>query len=723
VGLVRASLGLELLPLWAHLLDQLGFEPVVSPPSNPDLLRRGVPGLPPEVCLPVKLTAGHVRYLLDEMGVDRVLLPSVLELQPAQPRDRSHSCVFAQQVPDMTAGSTGGRLINPQVPFGDDPGAAFERVSALATALDRPLADVEQALGIASERQQAFARARRTLGEEALAALPERAVVVLGKPYNLHDPFTNLNLAHHLERLGLAAIPMDCLPLDEETLDTGWYSLPWHFNREQVRAVRLTSRHRELFPVWVSSFGCGPDGFSVKHLEHALGDRPRLLMEFDEHRGEAGLVTRLEAFADEIEEHQRGNPAPEQLRPRVHRAIIERPRTTRRRVFLPGFAGHAHAFAGLLRRVGYETVILPPPDEETMRLGEEFSSGRECHPYSAIAGELVRLSRSGRVRQGDIFYTPSTRNPCLLPQYGDGYRKILDTLGDRRITVWDPNAGEIRTGLGMDAIGSLYQGLTLIDWLMIATGFYRPWERQPGAADRAFEESAVDVEETMATGGEMRDALIRGFARLEAVPLHPRDDRPIIGITGDLYSRSNPVGNSLLAYKLEAMGCVTWLSPFFGATPDFEWPQLAERFAARGELKQSLKEYGGSLLMLGVQEHLATALPAWIADRCREPPYAVLQNHARRYLSEHTNHLVRAIVAKLADFANRGAAGVISAIGINCMVGITATASIPAVRADHDDVPIVSLAYGGHEGPAQKIQLETFVHQVKQFHAAHRTDV
>jgi hypothetical protein len=51
---------------------------------------------------------------------------------------------------------------------------------------------------------------------------------------------------------------------------------------------------------WISNFGCGPDAFSMKFLERAAGSRPYLYLEFDEHRGEAGLVTRLEAFADEV---------------------------------------------------------------------------------------------------------------------------------------------------------------------------------------------------------------------------------------------------------------------------------------------------------------------------------------------------------------------------------------------------------------------------------------
>ena len=69
-----------------------------------------------------------------------------------------------------------------------------------------------------------------------------------------------------------------------------------------VRAVRYCQRDDRLFPVLVSNFGCGPDAFTQMLLAPMLDGRPSLVLEFDEHRAEAGLVTRLEAFLDEIEE-------------------------------------------------------------------------------------------------------------------------------------------------------------------------------------------------------------------------------------------------------------------------------------------------------------------------------------------------------------------------------------------------------------------------------------
>ncbi len=56
-------------------------------------------------------------------------------------------------------------------------------------------------------------------GQELLAGNFQRAVVILGRPYNTLDPFLNLNLSIHLKRLGILAIPMGYLPLHKVRLD------------------------------------------------------------------------------------------------------------------------------------------------------------------------------------------------------------------------------------------------------------------------------------------------------------------------------------------------------------------------------------------------------------------------------------------------------------------------------------------------------------------------
>jgi predicted CoA-substrate-specific enzyme activase len=720
IGLPLATLHLELMPLWAHLLDELGFEPVFSSPSSAAHLARGVVGLPPEVCLPVKLTNGHVRELIEDLRVERVLLPTLLEVEKVQSDDRSLVCPFAHELPDMVRIRQRGRVLSPQVSLGGGPESDTETIRALAEALGVSQRAVDRALERGRVHQRAFTSARQELGSRRLASL-ERGVVVLGKPYNLHDPFANLNLARHLERLGLPALPMDLVPTRGEVLSPSWFMVPWQLNRQQVRALHVTARQPGIHPILVSNFGCGPDAFATKHLEQKLGARPRLFLEFDEHRGEAGLVTRLEAFADEIEEYERAGRHVS-LSGRVARPdmVVENTTEPRRRVFVPNFYGHAHVFAGSLRALGHRVTVLPVPDAESVRMGEEVSNGRECHPYSLVAGELARLIRKRPVAEGDKFFIPGSWLACLMSQYGDSLSMMANGL-DSPITVWDPHVGEMMEVFGMHGMAKVYDGLVCVDYLVIIGCQLRPREVVAGSVDETLERCFELLQETIAARQDVPDTFARCVARLHALDLGPAVDRPVVGVTGDLYSRVNAVGNGSLFHKLESMGCTVWPSPFFAGSAEYEPAVKALAHADRGSVAQGLREAFMGLMFRGQTARFAELLDDDLRELCQEPPALVLQEFAAPYCGTKTIHFVRDIVCKMVDFARRGADGVLSVAGLNCMVGISAAAMIPAIREDHGGLPMVALAYGGNEGPAQRIHLETFVHQVHQHHDSRRS--
>ena len=297
------------LPFWSPFFARLGYEVVPSQPSSQTTLQAGLRRLPAETCLPIKLAFGHVQELV-EAGVDRIFLPSILTRSGDDARF-SHSCPYVQAVPYMVKAALSASFLTPEVHLsrGED---AF--VAGLAPALSELGVGRHEIAEAYRDASAAWAEFRRQIvdaGREVLDAAG-RAIVVIGKPYNVLDPYLNLNLLKHLRRLGVTAIPMWYLPIEDVELDPQSDRLPWHLNRMIVRAVRYCQRDDRLFPVLVSNFGCGPDAFTQMHLEQMLDGRPSLVLEFDEHRAEAGLVTRLEAFLDEIEEprNQAGPAAP-----------------------------------------------------------------------------------------------------------------------------------------------------------------------------------------------------------------------------------------------------------------------------------------------------------------------------------------------------------------------------------------------------------------------------
>jgi hypothetical protein len=101
-----------------------------------------------------------------------------------------------------------------------------------------------------------------------------------------------------------------------------------------------------------------------------------------------------------------------------------------------------------------------------------------------------------------------------------------------------------------------------------------------------------------------------------------------------------------------------------------------------------------------------------------EPPLDAFRALARPYVGEQGNELVRWNVAKMVDFARRGAHGIINAVSQSCMVGTVSAAIARRIREDHGGVPLVTLIYGATPTDALRSSLEAFVHQVKRWHAS-----
>ena len=645
--------------------------------------------------------------------MDRVFVPALLECPPRAEVEQSHTCLYGQQLPDLLRVELGDRIVPCQFSLGRGLLSIVEPMRALAEALERPMDAVVRALLKAQAAQAQFNVERQELGLQALSTDFDRAVVVLGRPYNTHDPFLNLALGHHLERLSLPAIPWDVLPLDEVHLDPRWNTVPWYYSREQLRALDLVRRDPRLFPLLVSSYGCGPDGFVVKHVEELLADRPRLLLEFDEHRGEAGLVTRLEAFADEIDEHVGRHHSP--AAPAAVAGLTPGPRSlpAGRRFFLPKYSVHAGIYAAVLRSIGCEAEVLPAPDRDSVHLGEQLASGRECHPYAIVAGDLARLVRRPDLHPDDVFLFPNCETPCLLNQYGDGYRIALERQLHSALDVWEATTLQLTRIVGVSSLPYLYEGLLATDILIILGSRIAPYQVDRGEFDatleRAFQEIARVTEAREPLDQTMGDL----SARLWSLPrTDSPGSRPVVGVTGDAYSRLNPLSYADLFRRLEQLGLEVWPSPYFANSSDLGAALNMHRRAAKGLVKAAALDYLSSALTARVGRRLARRLPPGVAELTMETPAEELIRLARHYVGPRASHLVIQIVAKMADFLQRGATGVINAVALNCMVGTASAALVPAVRADYDAAPIITLTYGGEEVPSQRIRLETFVEQV-----------
>jgi len=720
IGIARASTLLDQLPFWAPFFTRLGYEVVPSQPSSQATLQAGLRRLPAETCLPIKLTFGHMQELV-EAGVDRIFLPSILTRSGDDVRF-SHSCPYVQAVPYMIRAALSASFLTPEVHLsrGED---AF--VAGLAPALSElgvSRHEVAEAYRVASAAWAEFRREIVAAGREVLDGV-DRAIVVIGKPYNVLDPYLNLNLFKHLRRLGVTAIPMWYLPIEDVELTPPADRLPWHLNRMMVRAVRYCLRDDRLFPVLVSNFGCGPDAFTQMIMGPLFNGRPSLVLEFDEHRAEAGLVTRLEAFLDEVEE-PRNRPGPHSTsefdgqarapctdgrgRPDVPpQTVASEPKAACQSFVIPYFSDHAYAYSGALRAAGHAAYVLPLPSAEIRHLGEACTSGKECHPYSLLTGDLVHLARSPR-KGNEVFFFFGTTIPCLLHQYGEGHRLLLQRMNVSDLSVFTPGIEELKALVGIEIVARLWRGIVAVDLLIKMVCETRPYELGQGQTDDVHRQNMKDIETAIATD-ELSAALTMAISRLRLIPVDRSTPRPVVGVADDIYTRINPVGNQDLFLWLEERGCEVWPAPFLVDITDFSF----RRDWTKGTLGEAAL-LGALMLRKNVESWRVRRMFRGQIKRGDEPGYQEVLDMARPYLGEQQNEILVLNVAKMVDFARRGADGIINAVCFNCMLGTVSSAVSGRIREDHDGIPIANLVYSAVEG-SQRAMLEAFLHQVKTY--------
>ncbi|NPV26266.1 MAG: hypothetical protein HPY81_02170 [Firmicutes bacterium] len=324
VGIPRALFYYYYYPMWKTFFEELGAEVVVSPLTNKKILDQGVGQAVDETCLPVKIFYGHVLALMNQ--VDYLFVPRLVAMEP-----KTYICPKFMGLPDMIRANIAGLppLIDTCVDLSRNNKSFQRELQRIGLIFHRRPAEVMRPYQKSVEqlkRYQAWLRAG-WLPEEAIAAMqageeltprqprstkrndqPERTlrVVVLGHGYTVYDDHLNMRLIDRLRSMGVEVVTPDSLPADiiEQESARLRKRMFWTLGKKMIGGAFHFLKAADIHGIiHLTCFGCGPDSLVGELVErHAAreGKMPFMLLTFDEHTGEAGTVTRIEAFIDMI---------------------------------------------------------------------------------------------------------------------------------------------------------------------------------------------------------------------------------------------------------------------------------------------------------------------------------------------------------------------------------------------------------------------------------------
>jgi predicted nucleotide-binding protein (sugar kinase/HSP70/actin superfamily) len=295
--------------LWNSFLLALGAEVVESGETTRSILTSGVSKAENESCLPVKVFYGHVLALKGK--VDALFVPRLVSV-----KKRTHTCPKMLGLPDMARAAVGEGLpiISPTIDFQSGLWHNYRAVYSLGRIFTSDPLRIFGA-GIKAWREHGLYLERLTLGLDHRGALHGEAgrplcegrelrIGVIGHHYNVYDTFTTMSLLERLGSMGVDVVTADMVPerLRDEELKRLPKEIYWSYEQEIAGAILACTRHQLVDGIiFMISFPCGPDSIIRVLCEQenkAMGNVPMLTLVMDEHTGEGGFLTRIEAFVD-----------------------------------------------------------------------------------------------------------------------------------------------------------------------------------------------------------------------------------------------------------------------------------------------------------------------------------------------------------------------------------------------------------------------------------------
>ncbi|MDD3898692.1 MAG: acyl-CoA dehydratase activase-related protein, partial [Syntrophomonadaceae bacterium] len=283
-----------------------------------EIMDHGVREAVNDACIPIKLYHGHVADLASK--VDYVFCPRLVSVRKHGDFGTETFCPKFLGLPDMVrlAMDNLPEIIDVRVDLKQGKDELLNVCSQVGDLLGKSEVEIKKAYQSAMKVQKRFKKLlyQNMTPEEALDMLfakgerkplltqPDLQIAVVGYPYVIYDDYINGRILSLLAKENVNVYTQDML--SDKIMNRQARNLPksmfWYFsNRAVYGALHFMQQKNIDGIIHITAFACGPDSIVDRLLEieaRRHGQIPYLSIAVDEHTGDAGVRTRVEAFLD-----------------------------------------------------------------------------------------------------------------------------------------------------------------------------------------------------------------------------------------------------------------------------------------------------------------------------------------------------------------------------------------------------------------------------------------
>lgn len=449
VGIPRSLMIYKLFPFAYNYFKELGFNVVLSQRTDEEIVRLSQNLVKEETCFPIKLMHGHMQELVDAR-VDYIFMPSVYTMQHALSNlKHNYGCVYMQSAARLVADvlgfeEKGIKLLNPvlQMDMGA-PHMALEMVK-IGLRLGKNPIQCKNALLKSGKALKMAQKIQESDGKKLLEKIPEneKVLVLITRTYGLIDDVLNMGLPDLLLERGCAVITLGNLEGHCVDISKDYKNLYWPFSQHILSGAKIIKENQNLYAVYLTNHGCGPDSM-INHLfAEVMGKKPYLQIEVDEHYSKTGLITRIEAFLSNLEKNEnkiyKDNSVHGFLSDDFEKVDKSLP------LYIPHYDFISSEICTQLKTLGYNAKVLEPTSKKSLTLGKDSTTSKEYVTFVSLLGDVLLFEKenpkSEDIKQLLLFQTEGSETDGF---YATVIRSKLDSIGRSDIHIIAPKLEQI----------------------------------------------------------------------------------------------------------------------------------------------------------------------------------------------------------------------------------------------------------------------------------------
>ncbi|MBU1036241.1 hypothetical protein KJ974_06075 [bacterium] len=758
VGIPRGLLFNDFSPLFIPFFKYLGIETVVSDETNRKIINRGLEIVPAEYCFPTKVAYGHVDNLLKKLKKDDfIFIPYIANTgEPTGSYKYCVTCPWTQSAPDLMKsapklakeGLNLENLVSPSLFFDWGLNHIEDQMKKAVAKMGHSTKNVRAALQEGLINKERFDKKIEEKTKEVFDSIKkykknEPAFLVMARPYTAYDANVNNDIVNKILDAGYLAIPLELAPIGSIDISKQMPKMYWIQGQKKLAAIELLNKNKNLFGIDITYFACGPDT-QINQQMRCRTQKPFLTVEMDEHTGDAGIDTRLQAFFNTVKSYLGIGAKQTSKVFSVKLNGLDKIKGKKILVF-PPMSEHNYAISSALNAYGIQSKVLEVSPDETLERARSCTCGLVCTPYlHTTEAMLYFMQKSEFDPEKFAFFQATTEcGPCRLGQYASLESLLFQKKG---IDVDIITGGEIGSefNLGIPLLIKAWFGITAVDQLEKMRMHTRPYEVNKGTSDQIYEKYLKRLLDYLADPktnlGKMKTYLTiekaffsnlfdRNSSPIEEIlrkaqeefsqVKRTNEEKPKIGMVGEFYVRLHEPANQNIIRKLEKKGAEVWLAP---ATEYLTYSYYLNSVSAREKFslnrkKEDLREWFLKSILYRVMigyEHKFFKVTLPYMQGFDDIPAKEIVLNGEKYIRHYIGGEAIVSMGKAVDYAKRGLDGIISVIPFNCMPGLTVAGFIPKFRKDNNNIPFVSIEYDGFQDSTREIRTDTFIAQVKE---------